>query len=149
MKSNKRKLAIKHTNPMNQDCIFCQLAEGNGKSHKVYEDEYTFAFLDMHPINPGHVLVIPKQHVANFFELEDGIYSKLMLSAKKIAKMVNKFAKPKKVGLLAAGFDVPHTHIHVVPIHNYHDLTSKSLLEGKRATPSNEELAKVAEELTE
>ena len=133
---------------MNNECIFCQLSQGNGKCHKVYEDESTFAFLDKHPINPGHILVIPKQHVADFFDLDDNLYSKVWLAVKRISKIVNKVAKPKKVGVLVAGWDVPHTHIHIVPMHDYHDLTSKSLLEGKRANPTEEELAEVATKLT-
>lgn len=133
---------------MKNNCIFCQLAQRNEKSHKIYEDESTFAFLDKHPINPGHILVIPKQHVSDFFDLDDDLYSKVWLAVKRISKIVNKVTKPKKVGVLVAGWDVPHTHIHIVPMHDYHDLTSKSLLEGKRTNPIDEELAEVATKLT-
>ena len=133
---------------MVNECIFCQLSQGKIKCHKIYEDKNTFAFLDIHPINPGHVLVIPKQHVAEFFDLDDDLYSKLWLVVKRISKIVNKVTKPKKVGVLIAGWDISHVHIHIVPMHDYHDLTSKSLLEGKRANPTDKELAKVAVKLT-
>lgn len=132
---------------MSNDCIFCQLAQDSSKTHTVYEDESVLAFLDKHPINPGHILVIPKEHISNFYELDEQLYFKVLLTVKRLSKLVNAVTKPKKVGLLIAGFDVPHTHIHIVPMHDYHDLTSKSLLEGKRANPTDAELSKVAESL--
>ena len=70
-----------------------------------------------------------------------------MLAVKKLADVVNNYAHPKKVGLIVAGWDVPHTHVHIVPMHDYHDITSKSLLEGKRANPGDEEQEKIAEGL--
>lgn len=130
-----------------ENCIFCKIAQGEEKSFKVYEDDYAFAFLDKHPINPGHVLVIPKQHNANFYELDEANYTGLMLAVKKVAKKVNEIMKPHKVGLIAAGWDVPHAHIHVVPMQDYHDITSKAMLEGKRSNPSEEELQAVVEKL--
>lgn len=129
------------------DCPFCKISKSEIPTHKIYEDDYVFAFLDKHPINPGHILVIPKKHEADFYKLDDEFYSKLMFAVKKLADAVNNFAHPKKVGLIVAGWDVPHTHVHVVPMHDYHDITSKSMLEGNRANPSDEELAKTAEEL--
>ena len=130
-----------------ENCIFCKIAQGEEKSFKVYEDEHAFGFLDKHPINPGHVLVIPKQHNSNFYEIDDESYTGFMLAVKKIAKQVNEVMKPHKVGLIAAGWDVPHAHIHVVPMLDYHDITSKSMLEGKRANPTEEELSDVADKL--
>ncbi len=127
------------------DCIFCELAQGNVSTNKIYEDDYSFAFLDKHPINPGHILVIPKKHVANFYNLEDTDYQGLMVTVKKLSKLVSKTMKPKKVGLIVAGWDVPHAHVHIVPMHDYHDITSKSMMEGKRANPSDDELKSTAE----
>lgn len=108
--------------------------------HKVYEDEHTFAFLDRHPINPGHVLVIPKNHEPDFYKLENDSYIHLMQTVKKIAKMVSKKFNPKKVGLIIAGWDVAHTHVHVVPMNDYDDITSRSMIENNRANPSDKEL---------
>ncbi|HSX40062.1 MAG TPA: HIT family protein [Candidatus Saccharimonadales bacterium] len=125
---------------MDTSCIFCQIIAGNSKSYKVYEDEKCFAFLDIHPINPGHLLLIPKKHVINFYELDDVTYSHLMLIAKKLSDQINKTFKPKKVGLVIAGWDIPHAHIHILPTNDYHDITSKSLLEGKKSNPSEKEL---------
>lgn len=130
-----------------ENCIFCKLASGEIPTNKVYEDELTFAFLDNHPINPGHVLVIPKTHEPDFHKVSEPYYSALMQTVKKIAGQIEKNFNPQKMGLLIAGWDVPHTHVHVVPMHDYHDLTSKSLLEGKRANPTDEELKDVLNQL--
>lgn len=132
---------------MDKNCIFCQIAQNKIPSHKVYENEYAFAFTDKHPINPGHLLVIPKIHIASFYQMEDKEYIELMLVVKKLSSKVNEIFKPHKVGFIAAGWDIPHTHIHIVPMHDYHDITSKSLLEEKRANPTEEELAEVAEKI--
>lgn len=132
---------------IDKDCIFCQLVVGEKSTNKVYEDDYAFAFMDMHPIQPGHVLVIPKKHVPDFYKLDNNTYTELFLAVKKISQAVNGTEHPKKVGLIVAGFDVPHAHIHVVPMHEYHDITSKALLEGNHANPSNDELAIKAEKI--
>jgi histidine triad (HIT) family protein len=126
------------------NCIFCKISNKEVPSHKIFEDEYVIAFLDKHPINLGHVLVIPKQHEPDFYNLDDEIYSHLMIAVKKLANTVNTYSQPKKVGLIIAGWDVTHTHVHIVPMHDYHDITSKALLEGKRANLSEDELAKIA-----
>lgn len=128
-------------------CVFCQIIKKEIPSHQVYEDEYSFAFTDKHPINPGHLLVIPKKHVATFYEMEDDDFSKLMLTVKKLSNAVNKTFNPKKVGLIIAGWDVPHTHVHIVPMHDYHDITSKKMLEGVRSNPTEEELEETATEI--
>lgn len=125
-------------------CIFCKLASREIPTNKVYEDELTFAFLDKHPINRGHILVIPKKHEPDFYKLDDESYQALMMTVKKLSSLVNEKIQPKKVGLIIAGWDVPHAHIHIVPMQDYHDITSKSMMEGKRANPSDEELAEVA-----
>jgi histidine triad (HIT) family protein len=122
------------------DCVFCKISKGELVANKIYEDEFSFAFLDKHPINPGHILVIPKVHEPDFYKLDELNYQALMSTVKKLAALVNEKIKPKKVGIIAAGWDVPHAHIHVVPMQDYHDITSKSLLEGKRSNPSSEEL---------
>lgn len=132
---------------MNQDCIFCKLASGELPTNKVYEDDKVFAFLDKHPINPGHILIIPKTHEADFYRLDDVSYQALMAVVKKLSAVVNEKMHPKKVGLIIAGWDVPHTHVHIVPMQDYHDITSKSLLEGKRASPGDKELKTIADML--
>lgn len=123
-----------------ENCPFCKISKGELPSHKIYEDEFSFAFLDKHPINPGHILVIPKSHEPNFYNLDDENYQRLMETVKKLSVLVDEKIHPKKVGLIIAGWDVPHTHIHIVPMLDYHDITSKSMLDGKRANPTDEEL---------
>lgn len=131
-----------------ENCIFCKIVAGEIPSYKVYEDKQTFAFLDIHPINPGHILVIPKKHEPDFYNLENEINRALFDTVKKLSKFVSEKINPKKVGLVIAGFDVPHTHVHIIPMHNPDDITSRSYIEGetnllsfkKRTAPTNEEL---------
>lgn len=130
-----------------EDCIFCKLVRGEMPTNNVYEDDWSFAFLDNHPINPGHVLVIPKIHEPNLHKLNEDVYLGVMKTVRKISDLVDIKFNPKKVGLIVAGWDVPHAHVHVVPMIDYHDITSKSILEGKRANPSPEELTEVLKKL--
>ena len=116
-------------------------------SHKVYEDDRTLVFLDIHPIRIGHALVIPKTHESDVHHLSEGDYMAVMLSAKEIAVRLEKEMHPKRIGMLIAGWDVPHVHVHVVPMENYHDLTSQVILDGTRGNPSQEELRAVAEKI--
>ena len=128
-------------------CTFCDIAVGAGSAFVVYEDSRAVVFLDKHPINAGHVLVVPRRHVAAFYDLDDDSFAGLMLVVKRMASVIEAVYCPKKVGMLAAGFDVPHAHVHVLPMHDYHDITSKALLEGTRANPADEELRAAAEAL--
>lgn len=127
-----------------ETCIFCKISKGEIPSHKIYEDENIFAFLDAHPIKPGHILVVTKKHEPNFYDLDIDTYQKLMEVVKSLSVLVNTKIKPKKVGLIVAGWDVSHTHVHIVPMQDYHDITSKSMLEGQRENPTDEELENTA-----
>lgn len=98
------------------NCIFDKIISGEIPSHKIYEDEKVFAFLDIAPINPGHVLVIPKKHVENFYELENEDYEAMMLVVKMVSEKIKEVLNPEKVGLLVEGFEVDHAHIHVIPL---------------------------------
>jgi histidine triad (HIT) family protein len=122
------------------NCIFCKITKGEIPTNKVYEDDSTFAFLDKHPINQGHILVVPKTHQPDFYRLEDEAYTNLMLTVKKLSGIVQEKFNPKKVGIIIAGWDVPHTHVHIVPMNDYNDITSKSIMENNRANPTQEEL---------
>jgi histidine triad (HIT) family protein len=128
-------------------CPFCRLVDERARTHAVYEDDRTLAFMDVRPINPGHVLVIPKRHVPDFYRLEDADYGSLMAAVKRVAAAVETLTRPRKVGLVVAGFDVPHAHVHVVPMHHYHDITSRAYSSGGPAAPAEEELAREAAEL--
>ena len=128
-------------------CIFCGIIERVESAFVVHEDSQAVVFLDKHPINVGHVLVAPKRHVESFYELDEDSFVGLMLAVRRVASVLEATYRPRKVGMLAAGFDVAHAHIHVLPMHDYHDITSKPILEGRRANPSEEELRMSAEQI--
>ena len=132
-----------------KQCTFCAIAERATTAFIVYENSHAVVFLDKHPINVGHLLVIPKCHVASFYELDEKPFIELMLAVRRMASVIEAIYQPKKVGMLAAGFDVAHAHIHVLPMYDYHDITSKVILEGRRANPSEEELRVAAERIQE
>ena len=98
-----------------QDSIFTKIIKGEIPSHKIYEDDKTFAFLDIHPVQPGHVLVVPKKQVDHIWDLPDEDYQALMAAAKKVANRQREILQPKRVGEQIVGIDVPHAHIHVFP----------------------------------
>ena len=128
-------------------CVFCDIVERVEGAFIVYEDSHAVVFLDKHPINVGHLLVVPRQHVASFYELDENSFVELMLVVKRMASLLEAAYRPRRVGMLAAGFDVAHAHIHVLPMYDYHDITSKVILEGRRANPSEEELRTAAEHI--
>ena len=132
---------------MREECIFCAVVEGAANAFIVYENSHAVVFLDRHPINVGHVLVVPRRHAAAVYDLDEGPFIELMLAVKRMASVIEAVYRPRKVGMLAAGFDVAHAHVHVLPMHDYHDITSKALLEGTRANPTEEELRGAAEAL--
>lgn len=102
------------------DCLFCKIIVGSVPSHKVYETDNVFAFLDIHPINPGHTLVIPKTHAAEFAETPDEVLTDLMLTVKKIAPRIVEAVGGTAWNLGVnsghdAGQAVAHTHVHIIP----------------------------------
>lgn len=104
------------------NCVFCKMLLKEIPTNTIYEDERAFAFLDTHPINPGHTLLIPKSHVDHFWNLETTDYHYIMDIAKKISTGLKKTYSPPRVGLVVEGFGVSHTHIHLVPIYHGEDL---------------------------
>ena len=106
--------------------IFSKIVNGEIPAYKVAEDENHLAFLDIFPVAKGHTLVIPKKEVDYLFDLDDELYSGLQLFAKKIAVGLKKAVPCEKVGVLVLGLDVPHAHIHLVPMQNEADLLNFS-----------------------
>ena len=102
--------------------IFTKIINGEIHSYKVAEDENYFAFLDIFPTAKGHTLVIPKKEVDYLFDLDDETYAGLQMFAKKVAKGLEKAVPCKKVGVMVLGLEVPHAHIHLVPMQSEHDL---------------------------
>lgn len=111
---------------MSATCIFCKIAQREIPSHVIHDDAETFAFMDIRPIRPGHALVIPKVHIDHFSDLPDDSATKVLLVAQRLAKTIRSEIKPPRVGLLVGGFAVPHAHLHVVPMHDGHDITSQN-----------------------
>ena len=102
------------------DCIFCKIVEGTIPSNKVYEDDRVLAFLDISPVNPGHTLVIPKEHFANFEEIPEELLAEVILVVKKVGLAIKKGldCKGYNIGVNndpISGQVVPHFHFHVIP----------------------------------
>lgn len=98
-----------------EESIFTKIIRGDIPSYKIYEDEKTFAFLDIHPLTDGHVLVVPKQQVEFIWDLESTEYQALMDTVQKIGKHLREVLDAPYVGVEVVGVDVPHAHVHVVP----------------------------------
>jgi histidine triad (HIT) family protein len=98
-----------------EDCIFCKIVKGEVPADKVYEDDATIAFADIHPKAPGHTLLVPKEHYEWFTDLPDELYIKLMTAARNVALKLKDEFKADYIRLSIVGRDVPHTHVHLIP----------------------------------
>lgn len=107
------------------DCIFCKIVKGEIPAFKVAEDENHFAFLSIAPIKSGHTLIIPKKHTEYIFNIEDSELAGLIKFSKLIANKLKKAVDPKtgKVGVMVAGLEIAHAHIHLIPMDLEGDLT--------------------------
>ncbi len=102
--------------------IFSRIVAGEIPSYRVAEDEHNYAFLDINPVAEGHVLVIPKKEVDYLFDLSDEDYVSLQLFAKRIASAVRRTFGCVKVGVAVLGLEVPHAHIHLIPLNSEADM---------------------------
>ena len=102
--------------------LFTRIIKGEIPCHKICEDKNYLAFLDIRPINPGHTLVIPKKEIDYIFDIDDPLLGGMMIFAKKIARAIEREVQCKRVGVMVAGLEVPHAHIHLIPIHRISDL---------------------------
>lgn len=102
--------------------IFTKIIQGDIPSIKLYENEYAYAFMDIFPLRKGHALVVPKREVDKIYEMGDSELSELILVAKKIAKAMEKAIPCDRVGMSVIGLEVPHAHIHLVPICEANDI---------------------------
>lgn len=127
-----------------EDSVFTKIIRGEIPCHKVYEDEHTLAFLDIHPSVPGHTLVIPKKQVEFIWDLESEEYAALMTTVKKLGLHLRSVLPQQHVGIKVIGVDVPHAHVHLVPF----DSTEEYLQIGDMASePDHESLATMAEKV--
>jgi histidine triad (HIT) family protein len=122
--------------------IFSKIIAGEIPCHKIAEDDRFFAFLDINPVQKGHVLVIPKQETDYLFDLDDDTLAGINLFAKRIAIALKKAISCQRVAVLVLGMEVPHAHIHLIPISKESDLDIK-----KKIATTQEELAETAEKI--
>lgn len=102
------------------DCLFCKIIAGEIPATKIYEDEKTFAFLDINPVNPGHTLIVPKKHSENIFDIEKQDLCAIAETSKKIAQAIKKGLNPDGINIInnnqpAAGQVIFHYHTHIIP----------------------------------
>ncbi len=120
--------------------LFTKIINGEIPCHKIAEDDKYFAFLDISPLVMGHTLVIPKAEVNYIFDLEDEVLAGLNLFAKRVAKAIEKSVECKRIGVAVIGLEVPHAHIHLVPLNAIGDLNFSN----PKLSPAQEDLADIA-----
>lgn len=102
--------------------IFTKIIEGEIPGRIVWRDDRVVAFLTIEPLNPGHILVVPIEEIDHWLDLEPELLDHLMAVAQTIGRAIDRAFAPEKVGLMIAGLEVPHAHVHVVPMHGVRDL---------------------------
>ena len=123
--------------------LFSKIISGEIPSYKIAENEKFFAFLDIFPLREGHVLVIPKTETDKFFDLDDSYLSEMLVFAKPIAHAIEKSFRCNRCGISVIGIEVPHAHLHLIPINNANDLNFTQ----PKLKASEEELKKVQEKI--
>lgn len=123
--------------------IFSRIITGEIPSYRIAEDDRFYAFLDIKPMQPGHTLVVTKQETDYLFDLDDALLADMMLFAKRVARGIEKAMACRRVGVMVIGLEVPHAHIHLIPIQQEGDMS----LARKRAELSSEELEQIAEKI--
>ena len=119
--------------------IFSKIIAGEIPCHKIAETEHFFAFLDVFPCAMGHTLVVPKQEIDYLFDLNEELYAGLMAFAKQIEPAIRRAVPCKRVGVAVIGLEVPHAHVHLIPLNSLNDMNFNHKLK-----PSQEELTETA-----
>ena len=125
--------------------VFSKIVAGEIPCHKIAEDSEFFAFLDIHPVATGHTLVIPKEEVDYLFAIDDAKLGRMMAFAKRISRAQEQAIPCRRIGLTVIGLEVPHAHIHLVPITHESDM----YFDRPKGTPTNDELAATAAAIRE
>lgn len=120
--------------------IFSRIIAGEIPSYKVAEDENFYAFLDINPLMKGHTLVVPKQEVDYLFDLEDQTLEKMIVFAKRVAEQIKCKIECKKVAMVVLGLEVPHAHIHLIPMNTESDVDFRK----EKLNLTSDEFAEVA-----
>ncbi|MGL2965663.1 HIT family protein [Flavobacterium sp. XGLA_31] len=102
--------------------IFTKIVNGEIPCYKIAEDENYLAFLDVNPNAKGHTLCIPKQEINKIFDMEEELYMGLMQFSRNVAKAIEKTVPCKRIGMAVVGLEVPHTHVHLIPLHDMDDM---------------------------
>lgn len=124
--------------------IFSRIVAKEIPAHIVAENENYLAFLDINPLVEGHTLVIPKKEVDYIFDLDDEMLAGLHVFAKKVAKAIESVIECERIGITVIGLEVPHTHVHLIPINNVDDMNFGRM----KLSPSKEELAEMADKIS-
>ncbi|HSX36705.1 MAG TPA: HIT domain-containing protein [Patescibacteria group bacterium] len=127
-----------------QDSIFTKIVKGEIPCHKVYEDDTTLAFLDIHPVQPGHTLVIPKQQVEFVWDLPGPLYQQVMAATQKVAKRLREVLGTRYVGERIVGVDVPHAHVQLIPFNSVEEFKGH---QDMSTEPDHAALAEMAKKL--
>ncbi len=125
--------------------IFTKIINGEISAFKVAEDDNYLAFLDVRPVVRGHVLCIPKIEVDYIFDMDDANYSGLLLFSKKVAKGLKQVVECKKIGVSVVGLEVPHAHVHLIPMNNISDMNFAN----ERVVLSDEDFKSLASAIAE
>jgi histidine triad (HIT) family protein len=123
--------------------LFSKIAAGEIPSYKIAENEEFYSFLDIHPMAKGHTLVIPKAETDYIFDIDDEKLGRMMIFAKKVAIAIRKTIPCTRVGMAVVGLEVPHAHIHLIPITKESDM----LFGKQKLTLTPDELASIAESI--
>jgi len=127
------------------DSIFTKIIKGEVPAEKIAEDDRFLAFLDVFPLQKGHTLVIPKEQIDYIFDLEDSLLADMQVFAKKVAQAIKKATGCKRVGVAVIGLEVPHAHVHLIPINQMNDM---NFSQPKKKFPP-EEMAEIAAQIRE
>lgn len=124
--------------------IFSKIVTGEIPAYKVAENDQFLAFLDISPMAFGHTLVIPKKEISYIFDVEDDLLGAMMVFAKRVAKAIEKSVECTRIGVGVVGLEVPHCHIHLVPLHNS---VGEMNFGGAKLSPSQDELQAMSEKI--
>ena len=128
---------------MMPDSIFTKIIKGEIPCYKIAEDDRFIAFLDVFPIKKGHTLVVPKAQIDYLFDLDDSLLSDLMVFAKKVAQKMERAIPCERIGVAVIGLEVPHAHIHLVPLDTVGDIDFSQ----PKIRLSTEEMAEIADSI--
>lgn len=126
------------------DTIFTKIVKGQIPAHKIYEDELTLAFLDIHPVQSGHALVIPKKQIEFIWDLPDADYQAVMATTQKVARRLREVLGVRYVGERIVGIDVPHAHVQLIPFNHVDEFKAPQDMESE---PDHAALAALAKKL--